>query len=94
MKKHIDFKTNCKIHGATDAYATGECVLCHQALERQTELQRQHEFILLRKKNANIPPRFFDATFELCVTKKLPSRLQQEVLHSNRQASQGDNYAD
>lgn len=59
-KKYID----CEIHGNSDALLNGKCAACFKELQEKEKAKENSQRKLLIKRDINIPPRYFNATFD------------------------------
>jgi DNA replication protein DnaC len=59
-KKYI----NCEIHGNSEALLNGKCAACFRELQEKEKAKEYNQRKLLIKRDINIPPRYFDATFD------------------------------
>ena len=58
--KYID----CKTHGNSKTFLNGKCVACFKELQEKEKAKENNQRKILSKRDANIPPRYFDASFD------------------------------
>jgi DNA replication protein DnaC len=58
---------NCDIHGNSEAMLNGKCYSCYKDLQEKEINKDHYQRKLLIKRDINIPPRYFNATFDTYV---------------------------